>query len=83
MNIEWNNTQTLGKSKHAYYRLTEQYCPEPTVEERRWFVEYQVIVGPFDPNGNFVIVEQPFGFKTKEEAIAGAEENAKFDLQHL
>jgi hypothetical protein len=83
MNIEWNNTQTVGKSKHAYYRLTKRYCPEPTVEEDRWFVEYQALRGPYDPNGTFTVIGNAFGFKTKEEAITAAEENAEFDLKNL
>jgi hypothetical protein len=50
MNIEWNRDQTLGKSEHAYYRLSQRYCPEPGIEERRWFVDYQAGAQGYDPN---------------------------------
>ena len=83
MSIQWNPTKTLGKCEHAYYKLSQRYCPEPAVEEDRWFVEYQPLQGPYDPNGKFLIVEQPFGFKTKEEAIAGAEQNDETTARNL
>jgi hypothetical protein len=83
MLIQWNNDQTLGKSEHAYYRLSQRYCPEPGIEERRWFAVYQAGAQVYDPNGIFTTVKDPVGFKTKEEAIAACEENAKFDKDYL
>lgn len=50
------------------------------VKDDRWFVEYQVRIGPYDPNGTFAVVVQAFGFVTQEAAIAGAEENAEWSL---
>jgi hypothetical protein len=83
MNIQWNNDQTLGKSKHAYYKLSRRYCGEPGVEEQRWFAEYQPGAHTFDPTGTLIVIEHPHGFKTKEEAMVACEKNAEYDLKHL
>ena len=77
---QWNKDQTLGKGEHAYYRLSQRYCPEPAIEEWRWFIDYQAIRGPYDPNGTFTTIGS---CKIKEEAIAACEENAQFDKEHL
>jgi hypothetical protein len=83
MLIQWDKDQTLGKSEHAYYRLSQRHCPEPGIEEWRWFTDYQAIRGPYDPNSKFLTIGSTAGFKTKEEAIAACEENAQWDKDHL
>jgi hypothetical protein len=81
MSIKWNPSKTVGKSQHAYYRLSKRFCPDPMVEDDRWFVEYQARRGPYDPNGKFAVVVQAFGFETQEAAVAGAEQNAEWSLK--
>jgi hypothetical protein len=76
MSIQWNQTQTVGKSELGYYRLSERYCAEPTVEEDRWFSEYQTGAHQYDPEGEFSVLRSD-GFKSKEEAVAAAEKNAE------
>jgi hypothetical protein len=83
MLIQWNKDQTLGKGEHAYYRLSQRERPEPGIEEWRWFIDYQALRGPYDPNGIFTTIGNAFGFKTKQEAIAASEENAEFDKKNL
>jgi hypothetical protein len=83
MSIQWNQSQTVGKSEHGYYRLSKRYCAEPTVEEDRWFAEYQPGAHQYDPEGQFIPVGQLYGFKTKEEAVAAAEKDAETLAKHL
>ena len=61
--------------------VIEAILPRPMVGEDRWFVEYQAVRGPYDPNGKFAVVVQAFGFETQEAAVAGAEQNAEWSLK--
>ena len=83
MLIQWNKDQTLGKSEHAYYRLSRRECLEPGIEEWRWFTDYQAGAQAYDPDGIFTNISGRQGFKTKEEAITACEENAQYDKEHL
>jgi hypothetical protein len=58
--------------------VIEAILPRPMVGEDRWFVEYQAVRGPYDPNGKFAVA---FGFETQEAAVAGAEQNAEWSLK--
>jgi hypothetical protein len=79
--ITWNKEKTVGKSQHAFYRISERHCPGS--EEKRLFTHYQAGAQNYEPQGKLTAIGSDSGYKTKEEAIAVCEENAEYDKQHL
>jgi hypothetical protein len=79
--IIWNKEKTVGKSQHAFYRISERHSPG--IEEKRLFTHYQAGAQNYEPNGKFTAIGSDFGYKTKEEAIALCEEAAEMDKQNL
>lgn len=81
MNIQWNKEKTIGKSQHAFYRISERHTPG--TEEMRLYTHYQAGAQTYDPHAKFTAIGSDSGYTTREEAIALCEETAEFDKKNL
>lgn len=81
VNITWNPEKTVGKSQHAFYRISERHTAG--TEEMRLYTHYQAGTQNYDPQDKFTAIGSDSGYETREEAIALCEETAEFDKKSL